>query len=172
MLEAKSLFPEYEAFVKKRKENQLKVAIYIRCDYIDETKKNDDREKEIAENILQQEKMLRKYCIDNDYNVVKVYTDRPLVDWEGSYLINDGVRNMVKDSFNDEFCRVILIDIFEMDTIIENIASSLTIISDNDIGIESIKQGDYLEHFDFSVEFVNLKKSKKKCIKEEKNEKK
>ncbi len=170
MLEAKSLFPEYEAFVKKRKEIQLKVAIYIRCDYIDETKNNDDREKEIAENIMQQEKMLRKYCIDNDYNVVKVYADRPLVDWEGSYLINDGVRNMVKDSFNDEFCRVILIDIFEMDTIIENIASSLTIISDNDIGIESIKQGNYLEHFDFSVEFVNLKKSKKKSPKEEENE--
>ena len=56
MLEAKSLFPEYEAFVKKRKESQLKVAIYIRCDYIDENQNNDDREKEIAENIMQQEK--------------------------------------------------------------------------------------------------------------------
>lgn len=172
MLEAKSLFPEYEAFAKKRKESQLKVAIYIRCDYIDETKNHDDREKEIAENIMQQEKMLRKYCIDNDYNIVKVYADRPLVDWEGSYMISDGVRNMVKDSFDDGFCKVILVDIFEMDTQIENIASSLLIIADNEIDIESIKQGNYVEHFDFSVEFVNLKKSKKKCIKEEKNEKK
>ena len=172
MLEAKSLFPEYEAFVKKRKESQLKVAIYIRCDYIDENQNNDDREKEIAENIMQQEKMLRKYCIDNDYNVVKVYADRPLVDWEGSYLINDGVRNMVIDSFDDEFCRVILIDIFEMDTHIENILSSLVIMADNEVVIESIKQGNYLEHFDFSVEFANLKKSRKKSTKEEKNENK
>lgn len=170
MFKAKSLFPEYEAFVKKRKEGQLKVAIYIRCDYIDKNKNDEKREKEINENILQQEKILRKYCIDNDYNVVKVYADRPLVDWENSYMISDGVRNMVKDSFDDEFCRVILIDIFEMDTIIENIASSLAIISDNDIGIESIKQGEYLKDFDFSVEFVNFKKSKKKCTKEEKNE--
>lgn len=75
MLKAKSLFQENESFVKKIKKRQLKVVIYIRCDYFDETKDNDDREKEIAENIIQQEKKLRKYCIDKDYKVVKVYAD-------------------------------------------------------------------------------------------------
>ena len=85
-------------------------------------------------------------------------------------MINYGVRNMVIDSFDDEFCRVILIDIFEMDTHIENILSSLVIMADNEVVIESIKQGNYLEHFDFSVEFANLKKSRKKSTKEEKNE--
>ena len=166
MIVARSLFPDYEKFVAERKKNQLPVAIYIRCDYISETKNNDDREKAIEENILQQEKMIRKYCADKDYNVVKVYSDRPQVDWENFGMINDGVRNMVKDSFDGEFCRVVLCDIFEMDTFINHIAYSLGIISDNDITIETVKQGYFLENFDFSVELVKCNKK----IEEEKDE--
>lgn len=125
----------------------IPVAIYVRCDELNELY-NDEQYQEHVEKLLAiKEKSLKKICKSRGYKVVKVYKDYPLSEWEDFGFISDGVRLLLMNSFDCKFKRVVFTSIYELDFELEIASSVLTIIDDNGLCVETLNEGIFNEDF-------------------------
>lgn len=158
-------------FMIQRGENhRMPIAIYVRCGELKTIDSDEHYYENVEKALKEREYKLRKYCKLKGYRVVKVYKDYPLSDWNYLYIIADGVRQMIRDSFNGEFRKVVFTSIHDIDSRIKVVSNVLEIISDNEIEIETINEG--IMHKDFIIEtnakIVNIKKKNKGVCKNEK----
>lgn len=152
----------------KELNEKIPVAIYIRG----KIKKQEDedvfnKEEIIKRSLLEQEEEIRDYCREKNYRIIGVYQDNPHEYW-GKEDVKSGLKKLLIDSFDGNFKKVIMIDLYNIDIDKNNSAYYIGVISNNDIDIEIIHSGTYLEDFDFDIkvnrndlEIIEMKKAKK-----------
>lgn len=134
----------------KKNEKQISVAVYIRAEKQELEELEIDNERRITTNLLEQEKVLREYCKERNYNIVKIYKDNPHENW-AEEDIKAGIKELLIDSFKNKFEKVIMIDLYNIDIDSKNVAYYIGVINNNNIDIETIHSGIYLNDFDFNV---------------------
>jgi hypothetical protein len=165
------ILKKIKAIKRKRKMQETPVAIYVRCDNLQMCGSSDNYDKEVERNLQKNENDLIRFCNSKGYNIINVYKDYSLSEWEGIYQISDGVIDMLKDSFKGKFTRIIFPSIYDIDSRLEVVSSVLEIITDNDITVETAQQGIMYKDFVIKTkaELINLKqKNRSGALKDDK----
>lgn len=152
----------------KELKEKIPVAIYIRGKVRNQEDENVFNEEEIIKrSLLEQEEEIRDYCRERNYRIIGVYKDNPHEHWRKED-VKSGLKKLLIDSFDGNFKKVIMIDLYNIDIDKNNSAYYIGVISNNDIDIEIMHSGTYLEDFDFDIkvnrndlEIIEMKKAKK-----------